>query len=587
MQTITKHLTDIVLQVVQELDLAQFLSSTDEVQITKNTQFGDVQSNHAFQIAKAKRCNPRDVANQMKSELEKNGDIQKMCTEISVAGPGFLNFRFSNTWLAEKLKEQVMDAHCGIQQTGNSKTMVIDYSSPNVAKRMHIGHMRSTIIGSAIDKLYRASGWNVVADNHIGDWGTQFGKLIVSWRESVDMEHFQEDAIGELERLYVLFGQTETPERLEMARQETAKLQSGDPENTALWKNFIDVSLAEFNSVYSRMGIHFDVILGESFYNPQLAGVVDSLVNLQVAENSNGAVVIRYPADSTPKMLSDTALVIQKQDGAFLYGTTDLATLEYRIAEWKPDEIVYVTDVRQQLHFQQVFAGWKKWRLSRGETVEMLEHPQLTHVWFGMLKLPEGAMSTRQGNVIRLVDLLDEAVHRAKIVADEKSADLSLEDREKIAEAVGLSAIRYADLSQNPQTDVVFEWDKILSLEGNTAPFLLYSYARARGIQRKGGVEIPTVSTLEILEPTEKELAMLLLQFPMAVQNAQTSHRPNMLCEYLFDVASSFNRFYFANPVLTASEEQVKQARLALVESMLRVMKKGLDILGLIALDRM
>ena len=582
MKTITAELTDMVMAQLQDLGIDGVLKKVEEVQICKNPKFGDFQSNHAFQIGKIQRTNPRQVAESVKEAFGE----QPAFSEISVAGPGFLNFRLSNEWLVAKLQAMTNDEHRGIPQVSD-KTVVIDFSSPNVAKRMHIGHMRSTIIGHTIDQMYRAAGWKVIADNHIGDWGTQFGKLMVSWREDMNPEAFAADPIGELERLYVRFGQLETPERLELAKQETVKLQQGDEENRRLWKHFIDVSLKEFNSVYDRLGIAFDVVLGESFYNDALPDVVSSLQEHGISTDSDGAVIVAFEKGSKPKMLSETALVIQKQDGAYLYGTTDLATCEYRLNTWNPDEVVYVTDMRQQLHFQQVFKTWQDWRLNRGATEEDLQSPQLTHVWFGMLKLPEGAMSTRAGNVIRLVDLLDEAVQRARAVVDEKSSFLPEEQRAAIAEAVGVSSIRYADLSQNPQTDVTFEWDKLLSLEGNTAPFLMYSYARAKSILRKGGVENPTVADLQILDDVERDLALLMLQFPIQVQAAMSSHRPNILCEYLYALASSFNRFYFSNPVLTASDESVKKSRLSMVEAMLRVMEKGFSILGIRALDRM
>ena len=582
MKTITAELTDMVVENLESLGILSVLKRVEEVQICKNPKFGDFQSNHAFQIGKIQRTNPRQVAETVKETF---GDHDAF-SEVSVAGPGFLNFRLSNDWIVGKVKDLTNDAHIGIPQVID-KTMVIDFSSPNVAKRMHIGHMRSTIIGHTIDKLYRAAGYNVIADNHIGDWGTQFGKLMVSWREDMNPDAFEADPIGELERLYVRFGQLETPERLEMAKQETVKLQQGDEENLTLWKHFIEVSLKEFDSVYQRLGIQFDVVLGESFYNNELPGVVESLLEHEIAKDSDGAVIIPFAKGLKPKMLSETALVIQKKDGAYLYGTTDLATCEHRLNTWNPDEIVYVTDLRQQLHFQQVFKAWNDWRAKRGVAEQDLASPKMTHVWFGMLKLPEGAMSTRAGNVIRLVDLLDEAVQRAKAVVDEKSSFLSEEQRTEIAEAVGVSSIRYADLSQNPQTDVTFEWNKILSLEGNTAPFLMYSYARAKSIQRKGGVVEPSVEAFEITDGVERDLALLMLQFPIQVQASMNSHRPNILCEYLYALASTFNRFYFSNPVLTAVDPAVKASRLAMVEAMVRVMDKGFNILGIRSLERM
>ena len=581
MSTLTATLTDIVFQNLEALDLHTVLPNREEVQICKNSKFGDFQSNHAFEIGKRLRTNPRSVAEKVKNAIGEH----PMFSEVSVAGPGFLNFRLDNNYLTEQLKSMVVDKHCGLPQIGADKTVVIDYSSPNVAKRMHIGHMRSTIIGNSLDRLYRGLGWKVVADNHIGDWGTQFGKLMVSWREDLNSDNFERDPIGELERLYVRFGHLQTPDRLEMAKQETVKLQQGDPDNTRLWKHFIEVSLQEFNSVYERLGVQFDEVLGESFYNDALPTVVDELLHHKLATESDGAIVVHFPKGSQPKMLSETTLVIKKKDGAFLYGTTDLATAAYRKRQWNPDEVIYVTDVRQQLHFQQVFSTWNSLRAAKGE--EDTSTPVLSHVWFGMLKLPEGAMSTRQGNVIRLVDLLDEAIHRARVVVDEKSNFLPESERAMIAEAVGVSAIRYADLSQNPQTDVTFEWNKLLSLEGNTAPFLMYSYARARSIQRKGGIVTPSVDALTISDGVERELVMTLLQFPIQTMIAANTHRPNILCEYLYSVSSAFNRFYYSNPVLTAQDPNVKSSRLAMVEAMCAVMLKGFQLLGLRPLDRM
>ena len=587
METIVEELNKLVRTALENAGLSGILRGFEDVQVTKNPEHGDFQSNHAFRIGKMKRTNPRDVANQVKDAFPEHPAI----AAIEVAGPGFLNFRLSDEWLAQKCQAQVNDEHRGIVQSGQGKTMVIDYSSPNVAKRMHIGHMRSTIIGNAIDRMYRSAGWKVVADNHIGDWGTQFGKLMVAWREDCNEENFAIDPIGELERLYVSFGKDVSEEdleqRMEMARQETAKLQSGDEENTRLWKMFIDVSLKEFDSVYQRLGIKFDEVLGESFYNPVLPSVVAELKKHEIAIDSDGAVVVSFPKGSKPKMLKDSVLVIQKKDGAYLYGTTDLATCDHRLNTWAPAEMIYVTDMRQQLHFQQIFHAWNQLRTKRGETDETRQLPTMKHVWFGMLKLPEGAMSTRQGNVIRLVDLLDEAVMRAKAVADEKSSAMSEEERQKVAEAVGVSAIRYSDLSQNPQTDVTFAWDRILSLEGNTAPFLMYSYARARGIQRKGGIENPTVEDLQILDGLERTLVLFLLRFPIVFALAQENSKPNWLCDYLFELSSTFNRFYFSNPVLTAEDEAVKNSRLALVEATLRVLEKGFSALGITSLARM
>ena len=580
--TTSQVLTDCVLQALEQLGYV-IPQPFEQVQPTKNLKFGDYQSNHAFRVARQERTNPRALAERVRQALPPHDGIEK----VEVAGPGFLNFYLRDSFLADQLKAQVEDRYCGVPQE-HDKCMVIDYSSPNVAKRMHIGHMRSTIIGNTIDRLYRFCGWKVVADNHIGDWGTQFGRLIVQWNQDADLEQFDKDPIGELERLYVSFSNEEDPaflkEKEEQARLETAKLQAGDPVNRELWRRFIDVSLKEFEGVYERLGVRFDEVLGESAYNEELPGVVSELLEHGLATTSNGACIVSFPKEIEPKILSQTTLVIQKKDGAYLYGTTDLATLEHRRKTWNPDKVIYVTDTRQQLHFQQVFSTWRSWCSVRSTANEL---PDLVHTWFGMLKLPEGAMSSRKGNVIRLVDLLEEAIRRARTVVDEKSPEYSEEERRHVAEAVGVGALRYADLCQNPQSDVLFSWNKMLSLEGNTAPFLMYGYARARGIQRKAGQDKDQLKHLQVHGELERALALKLLQFPSVVQGAAYLQRPNLLCDYLYEAANAFNRFYAQNSVLHAETEALKKSRLALVEAMLRIMKQGLNLLGIPTLERM
>ena len=581
MKSITQIITDEVSWAIEEEGFGGILSQFEEVRFTKNPKHGDVQSNHAFDIGRTMKTNPRQVATRVAERLRTRVDFAK----IEVAGPGFLNFHLDNNWLVERLLLQVEDEHVGVLQSGAGKTMVIDYSSPNIAKRMHIGHMRSTIIGNALDRIYRATGWRVIADNHVGDWGTQFGKLIVAWDRDCDSESFAQDPIGELERLYVSFSQTATEDDMAQAREETAKLQAGDQRNRDLWSLFITESMKEFDKVYARLQIKFDVAYGESFYHSSLKPLVQELSDHHICVDSEGAKVVAFGEKQDPKMLSKTVLVIQKADGAFLYGTTDVATLDFRQAEYTPNRIIYVTDLRQQLHFQQVFSTWKQLRDRRGDSDQ--ESPELNHIWFGMLRLEEGAMSSRKGNVIRLVDLLDEGVRRAKAVTVKKSIKLSEEEQEKIAEAVGISAVRYADLSQNPQTDVKFSWDKLLSLEGNTAPFLMYSYARARGIQRKAGEDGSVVTDIEIQNAAERDLVFSLLRFPYVVEQAMNSCKPNVVCDYLYDLSSLFNRFYAQSPVLNAETEDVKKSRLSLVEASLRVLQKCFSLLGIQALDRM
>lgn len=578
--TVGDVLTNLVVQAADAAGFAGVIEDVEPAVPTANPRFGDYQSNHAFRIGKARRTNPRAVATEVAKHLPDHPAV----TKAEVAGAGFINFHLDDAWLASHLAAQVSDPHAGIAQTGAGKKLVIDYSSPNIAKRMHVGHMRSTIIGNTLLRLHQAAGWDTIADNHIGDWGTPIGKLIVAWNGWRDDDNLAADPIGELERLYVSFGNRakEDPALIEQAREETAKLQAGDPENRALWERFMEISRQERDAIYARIGASFDVTLGESFYNDVLADVITSLLEHGVAEESDGAVVVRFAEDAEPKMLRDTALVIRKQDGAALYGTTDLATLEHRVSEWNPDLILYVTDDRQRLHFQQFFDAWNRWRAARGE--ENLAHPELVHTYFGTLKIAGATLSSREGNTIRLADLLDEAEAKAKAVVDEASPQLSEEERVAIARAVGVSAVRYFDLSQKPQSDVNFTWDKVLSMQGNAAPFMMYSYARSRSIQNKGGVTEGSPEGIVIGEPQERALVLALLRFPAAVQLALETQRPNLLCEYLFEAAGALNSFVAVCRVLGSEQEQSRQA---LIEATCRVLGKGLDLLGIQPLDRM
>ncbi len=573
MQTLPEILGAAVLEAAQSL-VPDLVVKGPVVQATADPTLGDYQSNLAFRLTRALRKPPVVCARALADAL---GDHPAVAS-VEVAGKGFVNLRLHDSWLAEALVERVGRDDLGLPSPGQGSTVIVDYGSPNVAKRMHVGHLRSTNIGGALVSMLRALGYEVLGDNHIGDWGTQFGKLIVAWERWRDEAAFAEDSIGELERIYVKYASEseEDPTLGDLARDATARLQAGDPELTALWRRFVEASLVEFDSVYERMGVSFDLTLGESFFQPMLRPIVDELLERGIAEIDDGAAVVRF-VKADGKGLGNSPMLIRKRDGAALYATTDLAALRYREQQWGPDTIVYVTDMRQQLHFRQVFAGARK----AGLTDAALEH-----VWFGMLSLPEGAMATRKGNVIRLQALLDEAASRARAVVDDKSPQLPDAERAAIAESVGVSAVRYADLSQNPQSNVTFDWDRMLALEGNTAPFLMYSYARCRSLQRKAGLEEPTVDALALGEPAERDLCVALLRYPEAVRTALAARRPNMLCDYLFGLAATFNRFYFQVPVLRAEPAQ-RRSRLALVESTARILGAGMRLVGVRTLDRM
>ncbi|MEL6348333.1 MAG: arginine--tRNA ligase [Myxococcota bacterium] len=577
--TVPEILTGLVRRAIAAAGLGNGDDPIDPVVASNKPQFGDYQSNHAFRVGKANGLNPRAAGQKIHDHLPEHPAIAK----TAVAGPGFINFFIDDDWLCGHIIEMVGDEHLNLPQSGAGKTLVIDYSSPNIAKRMHIGHMRSTIIGNTMLRLHQAAGWNTVADNHIGDWGTPIGKIIVAWKGWRDEDNLAADPIGELERLYVSFGQkAENDDTLiEQAREETARLQAGDPENRALWQRFLEISGIERDDIYNRIGATFDVTLGESFYNDMLAGVVEDLLKHDVATISDGAVIVQFPEDAQPKMLRETTVVIRKADGAALYATTDLATLEYRMKEYAPDRILYLTGREQQLHFQQFFAAWNQLRAARG--VEDTASPELIHLWFGMLKVDGAIPSTRRGGTIRLAELLDKAVEEARKVVEDASPELSGEEKDHVASVVGVNTIRYFDLSQNPQSTVNFEWARALSLQGNTAPYMMYAVARIRSIQRKAGVEA-ALSNLAITNPKERALLIQLLKLPDAITAALETQRPNLLCEYLYEVAGMLNSFYAVSRVL-GSDEQA--SRLAFIEAVARVLEYGLDLLGIRTLERM
>jgi arginyl-tRNA synthetase len=567
-------LADALTELVQQAAIAAGHGSAtvDPCVPTNNPEHGDYQSNFAFRLGKATKQNPRALAQAIVDHLP----ASPMVKSASVAGPGFINLTLTDEHLAADVVERAKDPWIGTPRVGHGKTMVIDYSSPNIAKRMHVGHLRSTVIGNALDRMHRFLGWTVVADNHLGDWGTQFGMLIVAWREWRDDAAYEQDPIAELQRLYVLFREKakEDPTLEDRARAETAKLQEGDADNRALWSRFVEVSLREFDELYRRMDVRFDVTLGESAYREHLQPLVDRLLAKGQAEVSEGAVVV--PLEGMPPLL------IRKSDGSALYGTTDLATVEYRLNHWSPDRIVYVTDVRQKLHFQQVFAACKKLGIEAN----------LVHVAFGMLRLPDGAVvATRKGpggagQSLNLVDVFDTARDHARKVVDEKSGHLDEHDRDVIAEAVGVGAIRYADLSQNPTSDITFEWSKMLALEGNTAPYLMYAYARCQSIFRKADISDFVPGNVVLSHPAERELALAVARLSEAVLDAAATSRPNVLCDHLFHLASTFARFYGACHVLGEAPE-VTWSRLSLVHATARALEVGMEILGLRALDRM
>jgi len=541
---------------------------------TNNPDHGDYQSNFAFRLGKFLRTNPREVAAQIVSALP----AHPMVADASVAGPGFVNFRLADGWLSENVQARVADPRLGAPAPGEGRTVVIDYSSPNIAKRMHVGHLRSTIIGNALHRILSFLQYTVVADNHVGDWGTQFGKLIVGWHGWRDSAAYDRDPIAELQRIYQAFGEKAEADStlIDQARAETAKLQRGDAENLALWTQFVRASMVEFESIYARLGVSFDVVHGESFYRDGLQALIDELLASGLATHNEGAVIVEFsPSDG--KGLK-TPLLIRKSDGAALYGTTDLATVRHRMETWSPSDIVYVTDLRQKLHFRQVFATCRKMGVSDVD---------FHHVPFGILRFPDGAVAaTRSGGTVNLVDVLDTAVAKARAIVDEGSSHLPEEERARIAEAVGVGAVKYFDLSQNPQSDITFDWDRSLALDGNSAPYMMYAYARCASILRKAEERGATPTTLALSHPLERAVAMDIVRMGEVIEQAARTWRPNLLAEHLYGLSQSFSRF-FAECRVLGEDPDVTGSRLVLTQVTARALELGLDLLGVTVQPRM
>lgn len=550
---------------------------TEKIDIQNSTkkEFGDFQTNFAMVSSKLIGKNPREIANTILDNFAENDIIEK----LEIAGPGFINIYLKNSFLNEEIKK-VENEKYDFSFLNTDKTVIIDYSSPNIAKRMHIGHLRSTIIGDSIKRILQFLGFKTLADNHIGDWGTQFGKLIVAYKNWLDRNSYEKDPIGELERIYVLFSDEakKNPALEDEAREELKKLQLGDEDNQKLWKEFIDISLKEYNKIYDRLDVNFDYYYGESFYNDMMPAVLEELKKKSIAKEDQRALVVFFENDKLPPA------IVQKKDGSFLYTTSDLATMKFRKNELNVDEAVYLTDDRQQNHFKQVF-----------EIGEMLGEPynyKKTHIVFGIMRFGDGMIfSSRSGNIIRLVDLLDEAKTQVKKVIDEKNPDIPEDEKQKIAEIVGSGAIKYFDLSQNRTSDITFTWDKVLSFEGNTGPYLQYTYVRIISIFRKLKSENINVENkniiLDDMTGIERELGVELLRFPQAVVKSYENYRPNIIADYLFDTAKLFNNFYNSSSILKEENKEIMDARILLAQKTAFILKEGLSLLGIKTVDRM
>ncbi len=626
---------------------------------SQDGKFGDYQANCAMPLGKQLKQPPREIAQQLIDKL----DVGDICEAPEIAGPGFINLTVRDDWLIGQLQSSVRDEHLGITPVAERKTYVVDYSSPNVAKPMHVGHIRSTVIGAALCRVLKQLGHKVISDNHIGDWGTQFGMIIYGYKHFVDEDALAQAIVPELSRLYKLVSQlvdyhaTRTKKIPELEQQiadvsarveemrgaahvdddkqrkkaekklrqtegqlaglrgdlkelqqklatvdespalsqlaadhpdigaavlaETAALHAGDPTNTALWQRFLPACLDELNETYDRLGVTFDYTLGESFYHPQLPGVIESLEGAGLITESDGAKCIFLEGHEAP-------LIAQKQDGAFLYATTDLATVQYRVENWQPDVTLYVVDKRQSLHFEQLFETVKLW----SKLNQQLRDVELVHVSFGTVLGEDGKpYKTRSGSAVGLTGLLDEAVDRARAIADNSPMLTTDEERQQVAERIGIGAIKYADLSHNRTSDYVFSYDKMLAMNGNTAAYMQNSYARVRSIFGKADVDPAQLrasdAQITLDSPAERALGLAILQFPEALDRVVADYRPNQLATYLFELAGRYSEFYESCPVLKADSEALKNSRLLLCDLTARVIARGLELLGIETVERM
>jgi arginyl-tRNA synthetase len=614
----------------------------------QDAKFGDYQANCAMPLGKQLGKSPREIAQQLADAV----DLSDLCDKVEIAGPGFINLKLKDSWLSQQLETAFTDERLGVDKAAAPKTYVVDYSSPNVAKAMHVGHIRSTVIGDALCRVLRFLGHNVISDNHLGDWGTQFGMIIYGYKHFVDKGAFAKNPVGELNRLYRLVrsltGYFEnkaalgplkeeaqkreqavataaavkptgdkaadkkaaqaverakkqladkreelkdleekiakfesSPAQMKLASEhagienavlaETAKLHADDAENLKLWQEFLPHCRVDIQRIYDRLDIKFDHELGESFYHHQLADVVAEFEKRGFARESDGAMCVFLDGFDAP-------MIIRKKDGAFLYSTTDLATIAYRMKNWKPDAILYVVDFRQGEHFDKLFAAAKLWGC---------ENVEFRHVSFGTVMGNDGKpFKTRDGDTVGLEGLLDDAEANAYRVVSEKdsSSTLSEPERKEVGRVVGLGAIKYSDLSHHRTSDYVFSYDKMLALEGNTATYMQYCYARRNGIFRRGNVDISALRAskepIQLGEPAERALALQILRFSEALNEVPSDYCPNLLTNYLYDLAKTFTDFFEKCSVLKAETESLKTSRLKLCDLSARTIQKGLELLG-------
>ncbi|MBU1039428.1 arginine--tRNA ligase [Patescibacteria group bacterium] len=545
-----------------------------EVTPTKDLTNGDYTTTVALKIASHWGVPPRQTAEQLVEELESSAILNKIVTKIQVAGSGFINFWIKEKVLAEQLSTLTKSQSRALLK---KQKIIVEYSSPNIAKPMHIGHIRSTFIGQALANIYEALGARVVRLNHLGDWGTQFGKLLAAYKMWGDKKTIQADPIAELLKLYIRFHEAMKldPELVKQGQIEFLKLEKGDKANVRVWNWFKRESLKEFNKIYRQLGVKFDYLTGESFYEPMLQGVVKDLLKKKLAiKNADESIVVHLTKEGLPPCL------VQKGDGASLYATRDLAAIRYRVKTFKPNLIVYAVGNEQSLHFEQVFALAKK--------IGYADKTDLRHVKFGLVLGEDGQkLATREGKIIKLEEVLNKAVVLAKEVVEKKNPKLTKQAKTKIAQVVGLGAVKYNDLSQNRQTDITFNWKKMLSLEGNSGPYLQYTYVRLKSILRKAGSATKiSQKTLVYTDELDKKLLRKLAQYPEAIVRAAKEQGPHLLALYLYELSAAVNSYYQQAPVLQAPAG-LKKSRLKLVKTSADIIKQGLSLLGINVVEKM
>lgn len=541
-------------------------------------EFGDYQANGAMGAAKKLGMNPREFA----QKILDNADLNGVADKLEIAGPGFINIFLNQEWLANNANEALQAVNFGIK-TANPQTIVIDYSSPNVAKEMHVGHLRSTIIGDAVVRTLEFLGNNVIRANHVGDWGTQFGMLI-AYLEKMENEHASEMELSDLEAFYRAAKEHyDTDEAFaEKARNYVVKLQSGDEYCLTMWKKLVDITMHHNQENYDRLNVTLSDkdVMGESLYNPMLPEIVADLKTKGLAVEDEGALVV-FLDEFKNKDGDPMGVIVQKKDGGFLYTTTDIAAAKYRYETLKADRALVFSDSRQAQHMQQA------WLITR-KAGYVPESFSLEHPFFGMMLGKDGKpFKTRSGGTVKLKDLLDEAVERADALISVRSTDLTAEEKAAVVEAVAIGSVKYSDLSKNRTTDYVFDWDNMLTFEGNTAPYMQYAYTRIRSIFARAGIDESALSgSIQLHEPKERSLAVKLLQFEEALNGVAKDGMPHILCQYLYELAGEFSSFYEACPILNA-EENVKNSRLRLAALTAKTLKQGLDLLGIKTVEKM